>query len=55
MGWKSPSYSAQFNLKGKKVQRLACNCCTLYNHKELHAKKLAEKEIRETKQGKVDV
>ena len=40
---KSPSYSASFNLKGKKTARLSCRCCTLLNLKE-HFRKISDKK-----------
>jgi hypothetical protein len=35
------------NLKGKKVKRLRCGCCTAYDFREDEIKKLQLKEARE--------
>lgn len=35
------------NLKGKKVKRLRCGCCTAYDMREDELKKTHLKEIRE--------
>ena len=44
---KSPSYTAQSNLKGKKTKLLACRCCEIINFKEKILKKIHNKEMKE--------
>lgn len=44
---KSGAFAAgQHDLKGKKVARLGCGCCTMINFKEKYAALLAKREMR---------
>jgi hypothetical protein len=41
------SFFNHFNLKGKKTKRLCCGCCTMFNFKDHHREKEAQKYIAE--------
>ena len=47
MGMKSPAYRCgQHDLKGKKVKRLGCGCCTMYNFKDSYKEKIDKKTMK---------